>query len=265
MADSSSNNNNNNNQTPSGASPATNSLTPMELDVNAATTPEQQQQLQMTPSGSTEFQNPNQVSSMPPPAVPTPTLQQQQPQVGMNLTPNTNATNAPTAAAPTMSTAPTTTPALTHANAMASSSSATAATGPTIASSSSSSAPSIIGANTTPPIAAIENDLNKREKTLAEFLAMMDNYTPIIPDAVTDYYLGRTGFDCEDVRIKRLLALAAQKFVADIATDAFQYCKVRQSGNRKTGKDRKAVLTMEDLSQALAEYGVNVKKPDYYS
>ncbi|KAI7858578.1 transcription initiation factor TFIID 23-30kDa subunit-domain-containing protein [Circinella umbellata] len=113
--------------------------------------------------------------------------------------------------------------------------------------------------------AAVENDLNKREKTLAEFLAMMDNYTPIIPDAVTDYYLSRTGFDCEDVRIKRLLALATQKFVADIATDAFQYCKVRQSGNRKTGKDRKAVLTMEDLSQALAEYGVNVKKPDYYS
>ncbi|KAI8138065.1 transcription initiation factor TFIID 23-30kDa subunit-domain-containing protein, partial [Fennellomyces sp. T-0311] len=117
-----------------------------------------------------------------------------------------------------------------------------------------------------------DNEMNKREKTLAEFLAMMDNYTPIIPDAVTDYYLSRTGFDCDDVRIKRLLGLAAQKFVADIATDAFQYCKVRQSGNRKTGKvrtfaekcDRKAVLTMEDLSQALAEYGVNVKKPDYY-
>lgn len=35
---------------------------------------------------------------------------------------------------------------------------------------------------------------------------------------------------------KRLLALATQKFVADIATDAFQYSKVRQSGNRKSGK-----------------------------
>jgi hypothetical protein len=35
---------------------------------------------------------------------------------------------------------------------------------------------------------------------------------------------------------KRLLALATQKFAADIATDAFQYCKVRQSGNRKIGK-----------------------------
>ncbi|GAA5805705.1 hypothetical protein HPULCUR_011229 [Helicostylum pulchrum] len=106
---------------------------------------------------------------------------------------------------------------------------------------------------------------NKKEKTMAEFLALMDNYAPIIPDAVTDYYLNKSGFDCDDVRIKRLLALATQKFVADIATDAFQYSKVRQSGNRKSGKDRKTVLTMEDLTAALSEYGVNVKKPDYYS
>ncbi|KAI8378188.1 transcription initiation factor TFIID 23-30kDa subunit-domain-containing protein [Choanephora cucurbitarum] len=104
-----------------------------------------------------------------------------------------------------------------------------------------------------------------KEKTMAEFLAMMDNYAPIIPDAVTDYYLSKSGFNCDDVRIKRLLALATQKFVADIATDAFQYCKVRQSGNRKSGKERKTVLTMEDLTAALAEYGVNIKKPEYYS
>jgi hypothetical protein len=36
---------------------------------------------------------------------------------------------------------------------------------------------------------------------------------------------------------KRLLALAAQKFITDIATDAFQFCKIRQQGNRsKQGK-----------------------------
>ncbi|KAJ1533364.1 Transcription initiation factor TFIID subunit 10, partial [Cladochytrium tenue] len=66
---------------------------------------------------------------------------------------------------------------------------------------------------------------------------------------------------------KRLLALAAQKFVSDIAADALHYCKVRQqatqSKDKKTGA-KKNVLTMEDLSGALAEYGVNVKRPEYY-
>ncbi|KAF9116960.1 Transcription initiation factor TFIID subunit 10 [Mortierella sp. AM989] len=111
-----------------------------------------------------------------------------------------------------------------------------------------------------------EEELNRKDRTLAEFLPMMENYNPIIPDAVTDYYLSRTGFDCDDVRIKRLLALAAQKFVSDIATDAFQYCKVRQQSQKRAppGKEKKTVLTMEDLSDALGEYGINVKKPDYF-
>ncbi|CAO3679907.1 unnamed protein product [Rhizopus microsporus] len=100
----------------------------------------------------------------------------------------------------------------------------------------------------------------KRERTMAEFLALMDNYAPIIPDAVTDYYLSKLV-----LIVMTFESLATQKFIADIATDAFQHCKVRQSGNRKTGKERKTVLTMEDLSAALAEYGVNVKKPEYYS
>ncbi|KAK5809772.1 transcription initiation factor TFIID 23-30kDa subunit-domain-containing protein, partial [Linnemannia elongata] len=116
-----------------------------------------------------------------------------------------------------------------------------------------------------------EEELSRKDRTLAEFLPMMEAYNPIIPDAVTDYYLSRTGFDCDDVRIKRLLALAAQKFVSDIATDAFQYCKVRQQSQKRPapGKvnsplEKKTVLTMEDLSDALGEYGINVKKPDYF-
>ncbi|RKP07862.1 transcription initiation factor TFIID 23-30kDa subunit-domain-containing protein, partial [Thamnocephalis sphaerospora] len=85
-----------------------------------------------------------------------------------------------------------------------------------------------------------------------------------IPDALTDHYLARAGLECEDVRIKRLLALAAQKFISDVATDAYQYCKIRQQGNRDKRKERRTVLTMEDLSAALGEHGINVRKPEYY-
>ena len=97
---------------------------------------------------------------------------------------------------------------------------------------------------------------------------MMDEYQPIIPDAVTDYYLTRSGFDCPDVRIKRLLALTAQKFISDIAQDAYQYSKIRQQGMSAKDKrtaSKRTVLTMEDLSAALSEYGVNVKRPEYYT
>ncbi|GMF00561.1 unnamed protein product [[Candida] boidinii] len=54
-----------------------------------------------------------------------------------------------------------------------------------------------------------------------------DEFTPIIPDNVVDYYLSRNGFQTSDIKIKRLLALATQKFVSDIATDAYEYSRIR--------------------------------------
>lgn len=131
-----------------------------------------------------------------------------------------------------------------------------------------------------------KEDLNelRTQVPIVEFLQMMDSVVePVIPDAVTDYYLARSGLDCPDVRIKRLLALAAQKFISDVAQDAFQYCKIRQqAGGKDTSKsypsrtaqsaasssaarDRKTVLTMDDLSAALSEYGVNIKRQDYHT
>ncbi|KAJ3144930.1 Transcription initiation factor TFIID subunit 10 [Geranomyces michiganensis] len=116
----------------------------------------------------------------------------------------------------------------------------------------------------------LERDTIRKDRSLAELLLVMDEYKPVIPDAVTDYYLTRSGFECDDPRVKRLLALAAQKFVSDIAVDALQYSKIRgqnasdKKDRRSTAKDRRTVLTMEDLSAALADHGVNVKKPEYY-
>lgn len=113
-----------------------------------------------------------------------------------------------------------------------------------------------------------ESDVKQKAggSSLADFLLHLDDYTPTIPDAVTSYYLNRSGFETTDPRLVRLISLAAQKFVSDIANDALQHCKMRGSvqSSRKTGKDKHYTLTMEDLTPALAESGINVKKPPYF-
>uniref|UniRef100_A0A0L0NVK0 Transcription initiation factor TFIID subunit 10 n=1 Tax=Candidozyma auris TaxID=498019 RepID=A0A0L0NVK0_CANAR len=152
-------------------------------------------------------------------------------------------------------------------------------------------------------------NLTRKDKTLQEMLELMTgDFLPIIPDGVTDYYLARNGFETTDIRVKRLLALATQKFVSDIAQDAYEYSRIRSSsavynssnpqvrakqllqgqqfanqqnsaasGNVENTEQLqpqlhfnaghqqgKIVLTMEDLSNALNEYGVNTSKPDFY-
>lgn len=113
--------------------------------------------------------------------------------------------------------------------------------------------------------------------------------------------------------LARLLALATQKFIADIAADAYQYSRIRSSNTSSTnnplttsaiqapgaagagtgaaggggGKGQQAaqlgvqrsgyggggqggsgqgrtVLTMEDLGMAVQEYGINVKRGEFY-
>ncbi|KTF86218.1 hypothetical protein cypCar_00024491 [Cyprinus carpio] len=102
---------------------------------------------------------------------------------------------------------------------------------------------------------------------LADFLMQLEDYTPTIPDAVTGYYLNRAGFEASDPRIIRLISLASQKFISDIANDALQHCKMKgtaSGSSRNKTKDKKYTLTMEDLTPAMAEYGINVKKPHYF-
>ncbi|EJD07389.1 transcription initiation factor IID, TAF10 subunit [Fomitiporia mediterranea MF3/22] len=114
----------------------------------------------------------------------------------------------------------------------------------------------------------------RKDRTLAEFMLLLDEHEPLIPEEVTDYFLQRVGFECEDVRLKRLVALAAQKFVSDIAADAYQHARIRTNaaaGGRgraplgQSSRDKtRTTLTMEDLSAALAEYGINARKPEFY-
>ncbi|KAL2108000.1 hypothetical protein VUR80DRAFT_4416 [Thermomyces stellatus] len=155
----------------------------------------------------------------------------------------------------------------------------------------------------------------KKDTSLREFLGKMDDYAPIIPDAVTHYYMTKAGLPPPpqtDPRLARLLALATQKFIADVSADAYQYSRIRasntntnnpmgnlgaaagfpipgqQAGGAQPGKEQgkggsllgiqrpgyggggsggsanKTILTIEDLGMALGEYGVNVKRSEFY-
>ncbi|KAL6556551.1 Transcription initiation factor TFIID subunit 10 [Orobanche gracilis] len=108
------------------------------------------------------------------------------------------------------------------------------------------------------------------DATLTEFLASLMDYTPTIPDELVEHYLAKSGFQCPDIRLTRLVAVATQKFIAGVATDALQHCKARQSAitkdkRERQQKDKRLILTMEDLSKALRKYGVNVKHQEYFA
>ncbi|ALC39083.1 Taf10b [Drosophila busckii] len=108
-----------------------------------------------------------------------------------------------------------------------------------------------------------------RAAHLSDFMLQLEDYTPLMPDAVTAHYLNMGGFHADDKRIVRLISIATQKFMSEIIDDALQHSKARthlQNSNTPGGskaKDRKFTLTMEDLQPALADYGINVRKMDY--
>ncbi|XP_038983858.1 transcription initiation factor TFIID subunit 10 isoform X3 [Phoenix dactylifera] len=126
------------------------------------------------------------------------------------------------------------------------------------------------------------------DSALTEFLASLMDYTPTIPDELVEHYLSRSGFHCPDLRLTRLVAVAAQKFISEVASDALQYvqsfqflaffcsielrimhCKARPAppvkDKSKQPKDKRLVLTMEDLSKALHKHGVNLKHQEYFA
>ncbi|KVH90518.1 transcription initiation factor TFIID subunit 10 [Cynara cardunculus var. scolymus] len=108
------------------------------------------------------------------------------------------------------------------------------------------------------------------ESALTDFLASLIDYTPTIPDELVEHYLAKSGFQCPDVRLIRLVAVATQKFVSEVATEALQQCKARQATvvrdkKDKQQRDKRLIMNMDDLSKALQEYGVNAKHQEYFA
>eukprot|EP01083_Nonionella_stella_P318919 1168042_1 len=53
-----------------------------------------------------------------------------------------------------------------------------------------------------------------------EFVAGLNNAVITIPDQVVDYNLEKAGCNCPDLRVRRLIGIAAKKMIFDICTGA---------------------------------------------
>ncbi|KDD72778.1 hypothetical protein H632_c2912p0, partial [Helicosporidium sp. ATCC 50920] len=92
-----------------------------------------------------------------------------------------------------------------------------------------------------------------------------------VPDELTRAILKTSGFCCEDIRTLRLVSVAAQHFVAAVLDEAINLGKRRRMAPaqhlRNEGhnpRDRRQILSSEDLGEALQEYGVAAQPAPFY-
>nr|CCA22344.1 transcription initiation factor TFIID subunit putati [Albugo laibachii Nc14] len=88
-------------------------------------------------------------------------------------------------------------------------------------------------------------------KQLADFLEVLNGYTPTVPEKLVEHYLHQIGFTSDDPRIIRMIALAAHKFLLDVMHDTMQYQRLRTENDTalksSSAESSTAVLTTEDL------------------
>eukprot|EP01147_Barroeca_monosierra_P008444 gene8444-10226_t len=104
------------------------------------------------------------------------------------------------------------------------------------------------------------------ERELSSVLALLDKFVPVIPDEVVKHCLESAGLETNDGDVIRLVSLATQKFVSDVAKDAYRFHQQSRKDSKKKAstRDQEHTLTMEDLSYALREHNITAINPQYY-
>jgi hypothetical protein len=81
----------------------------------------------------------------------------------------------------------------------------------------------------------------------------------------------RNGSECRDLPTLRLVSLATQKFMSEVLEEAHNIYKTRREAlvtHQKAegfSKEKRVVLTTEDLTDALNRVGIRTSAAPYYS
>lgn len=96
---------------------------------------------------------------------------------------------------------------------------------------------------------------------LCDFLSAIDTYNPTMPEAVSKYYLEKSGVNIKDERILKLVSLASDYLLTDIIHEAKQISLLRQQSSKYNNK-RKAdmidTLELVDLETVLSHATVYI-------
>lgn len=118
-------------------------------------------------------------------------------------------------------------------------------------------------ATTTTASSSTSTRMKGSASELPEFLLLLDSYTSTVPEAVARYYMETSGVTIKDPRLLKLLALAADKFLAETIHQAREIAAMKAQ-NMKPSLKRKNEshdnLEIEDLEVALAQQRIHVRK-----
>jgi transcription initiation factor TFIID subunit 10 len=127
----------------------------------------------------------------------------------------------------------------------------------------------------------VQSDNKTPGEILDDFCSKLQDVNSTIPDPVMLHYMKKAGFIVNDPKLVKILSLASQKFISEIINDCMQFHKIKTNtklqtttvtGAQKPGLSiaeklktpNSAILTLDDLSTVLQDYGISVKKPYYF-
>ncbi|BFU19261.1 hypothetical protein CL6EHI_105280 [Entamoeba histolytica] len=83
----------------------------------------------------------------------------------------------------------------------------------------------------------------------------------VIPTEIVNHYMAMAGFQSQDKQIAKAVALATEKFMFEVITDAQAYGLTHLHSH--SAIKPVTTMTLEDVASALKDRGINVKRPDF--